>query len=526
MGHLSAMLDDKMLPIHFPIQQWNQQAVRYMDYWKWYRGDYLAEVAGLDANGQPVAKYPLQINSIRNFARKYAGVVLGEDNYDSTQPQIRTMAIPRNPMTGENPSEQDKQLAKTFENIVNSVWQCSQGRAIQTEGVLLSQFLGGTVFKVKWSPHLIDELPIPITIEHIAADHFMPVWTLGNYYKLQAAYVVYRIPAVIARQEYEYQDLPGVTHSLYVEHWTDKEYSIFLDGKPLKSKADGTVYDHLPNPFGFVPFVYMPARREGSFYGSSFIPDVAGLVKEYNARLANVADVVIMNIKRRRYMTNVGKNIRERTIGTDTPVIDLGSDFGAAKHPPAVEVEDPPAMSDPLVNFVSNNLWRQLVREADLPDIAFGEDEGSQRSALTLAFRMYPLTTRARITRAFWTEGMSEIAKMIGRMMVAKADVLKDMGVQDMVPLDFAKRLEIGVDWRPMIPRDREQMVNEAVLFTQANIMSPQRAIELSGNVRNVQDELKLIEDFMKFKASLEAKSKPAAEKVNSPVAESITGDG
>ena len=522
---LISSTDSNKLPAEFPLREWNDQSVRYLHYWQWFRGDYLMELRGKTPAGENVVKFPLGINPVRNFSRKHAAILLGEETFDSPQPLVKIIATPKLPFSGDEPSEEDKKSAKTFENIVNEVWQSNGGRTLQTENAILTQFLGGCVFGLKWDPDR-DDLTIPIALKSYPVDFFLPVWSTKNYWNLLSAFIVYSIPVAVAREEYGYAG--SAMFIIYCEHWTAEKYSIYINGEPISVK--GITYKDVPNPFGFVPFVYIPHIKEGSSYGSSIVEDIHGLVKEFNARLADTGDAIRLSIKRNRYLTNAGRDIKSRTIGNNIEVVDLGNTLVQANEAPKVDVEDPPDMSSELVTFPEKALWKQLLREASLGDIAFGEDEGSQRSALTLAFRMYPATSHARVERTFWTEGLTQIAKMIWRMLVVKGKALKILDKPLNIDPDMLKKIQIGADWKPMIPRDREQMVSEITLRVQSGTMSTRKAIEDFGDVRNVDDEIKQIEEDMKRGAAISQpqnnSEKGAPTKVETPVAEAIVGDG
>jgi hypothetical protein len=491
---------------------------KYLHYWWWFRGAYLAEEKGRTEDGERVLRFPLGINAVRNFSRKHAAILLGEENIDSTNPFIKTIAKPKLPLNGDDATEEDKRLAKLFENIVNEVWSASGGRSLQLENAILSQFLGGCVFRLSWEPEN-KELTIPIKIRIVYPDFFMPVWSSRNYWELLEAFVVYRIPGITAKLEYGYET--SAHHVTYMEHWTPQRYTFMIDGEPI-----GTKYDKLENPFGFVPFCYIPHLKEGGNYGSSIVEDIEGLVREYNSRLADTGDAVQENVHRRRNGFNLPSTIKSRQVG-DISILDLGRESPAQKNPPTINTENPPVMSPELTKFSKEQIWPQLLREGSLGDISFGEDEGSQRSALTLAFRMYPSTSHGRMERALWTEGMITIAKMIGKMVSQKQSALKSLGSDINLPKEFLRRVQIGVDWLPMIPRDREQIVNEIVLRRQSNLASLEHSLEVLGDVRNVNDEAESIRKDMEFAASLTQKEEQGPDtSINSPVAESVTGDG
>lgn len=507
--NIAFTLDKHAVPANFPFWLWNAQAMRYYEGWRWFDGTILSEkrTSGKD---KEVLKYPLRINSVRNFSRKHASILLGEENFDSPQPLVRSIVRPRNPITGHGEfTEEEKDLALMSQNIVNEVWLGSNGRALQMENAILSQFLGGCVFQVKWEPDLAETQPIPISIKNIMPDFFLPVWRTDDYWNLLEAFVIYRIPEIVAERAYGRKPTNQVAGWVtYCEHWTADSYSIYLEGEPIHAKATkrtkAVTFKDVPNPFGFVPFVYIPHIREGNFYGSSIVDDVQGLIREINARSADIGDAIHLNIHRHRFVSdvNTGADSKPKNLGGGVTAINLGSTNPVTKVQPAITTENPPSMDEGLTGF-PERLWKQLLREASMGDIAFGEDEGSQRSALTLAFRMWPSTAHARMERAFWTDGLNQIARYILRMVAVQQEEL-DVSL----PKDWERKLTFAQDWLPQIPRDREQQVNEVILRFQAGLISPQRALEMLGDTQYIEEELNLIKDWLSFQASLAA---PAA---------------
>lgn len=527
------ILDQDKVPATFPMTVWRNMAVRYLEYWRWFNGDILNEKRAKSKDStKDIPKYPLGINPVRNFARKHAAVLLGEETFDTGLPLVKTSVIPRPALTVDyksrvstnNYNEDDKALAIIAENVVNSVWADSKGRALQEEAATLSQFLGGAVFQVCWEYHRRNELQIPITIKSWPVDFFVPIWRSDDPYDLLEAFIVYRVPTHTVNQMYGL-DLPNSGFSIYCEHWTKSYYSVTIDGQPLTSNYTGTVktYDHLKNPFGFVPFVYIPHLREGNFFGSSIVEDIRGLTRELNARAADTGDAIRDTVHRKRYARDLQGNAKPIQLDNGLWAINLGATNPATKATPDVFTEDPPAFSAGLLEF-NEKLWDQLLREGQIGDIAFGEDEGSQRSALTLAFRMWPSTAHARAERTFWTDGLNTLAKMILDICVIKSAELKDI---ISIPADYRRRVSFAQDWLPMIPRDREQMVNEVILRFQAGLLSPEKALEMLGDVEYIMEEVEAIKQWLQFQAQLAAPAEvggSAPTETQTPVATSGLG--
>lgn len=507
-------IDEKHVPTSFPMALWAMQTARYFEYWSWFNGQTLNEKQEIGTDGKTRMKYPLGINPVRNFARKHAAILLGEEAFDTPYPLVKTVVTPKPSVTDVEVDDQDqakttvnsddKKWAQISQNIVNNVWAQSNGRALQMENAVLSQFLGGCIFQLSWEPWRKDEYEIPIFIKNIPPDFFLPVWRTDDYFDLLEAFVVYRIPSHVARELYGYEG-QAHTYVTYCEHWTRTKYSIYLDGQPISSGRTGAefLYKDVPNPFGIVPFVYIPHAREGNFYGSSIVEDIRGLVRELNARAADLGDSIKDTVHRKRYTRDLSVDPKPKQLDRGVFAINLGNTNITTKAQPDVWTEDPPVLSDGLASF-PGYLWSQLLREGQMGDIAFGEDEGSQRSALTLAFRMWPSTAHARTERTFWTDGLNAIAKMILKMCVVKSRELKLA-----LPPDLLRRVQLSQDWLPQIPRDREQQVNEVVLRFQAGLLSPQKALEMLGDVRDIEAEIELIKDWQTFQASLQVQQEP-----------------
>jgi len=504
---ISTAFTTDQLPRDFPTALWQAQEDRYLRYWDWFTGEALNSVIAETKRGVAIPKFPLHLNATRNFARKHSALLFGEVP-DNDTALVTSNWRPRKGLTVADLEEKqdspnrkhDKMVAEILSTIVNEVWVQSNGRSIQRENGTLSQFLGGCVFQFKWQPQR-DDLRIPILIQTISPDFFLPIWNNDNYWDLLEGYVVYQITSAAARAMYGHEGSEAMV--LYTEHWTKDQYSIYLDGEPLTSKMEANgktkevTFKDLPNPFGIVPFVYIPHLREGNFYGSSMVEDIEGLMLEYNARMADKGDAIRKTVHRKRYMRDVG-NISMRVLDEGVQAVDLGKTPPTSKNPPDVFSEDPPQYSPALMGY-TDELWDNLLREGHVSPTAFGEDEGSQRSALTLAIKMWPSTSHARAERDHWTDGLNQSAQIIIRMVRAHLSSTPLKGLNIEIPEDVFHRFLVTQSWMPMIPRDRESTVNEMVLRTQAKLASPQLALEEFGDIPDVEDELDRIIEWTKL---------------------------
>lgn len=501
-------LEQNMFPDTFPLALWKAQVARYYDYWQWFNGAVLAERISKKDDKKIIYKYPLGINLVRNFTRKHASVLLGEEEFDSGNPLVTTRVSPRPSLkkrkTGNNTddatNQADKDLAKLCEDIVAQVWADSNGRSLQMEQAEISQVLGGCAFQVSWNDN-DDEHEVPITVKKITPDFFMPIYKSDDPWNLIEAFVTYRISAAEATAEYGWKGEQN-GQVVFCEHWTRDRWEIMINRQTAVIRGEVAKGK---NPFGFVPFVYIPHLREGNFWGSSMVEDIRGLVRELNARAADMGDAIRATVHRKRYSRDISGKVTIKNLDNGVDAIDLGNTSPATKVSPDVWVEDPPVLSDGLVNY-PKELLQQAMREGSLGPISFGEDEGSQRSALTLAFRMWPSTSHARAERTFWTDGLNQIARYIIRMCIIKEDKLK-LGLEK----DCLKHIRFEQKWLPQIPRDREQKVNEVILLFQAGVRSPELAIEQLGDVQYPEQELARIKEWQTFQANLQIAMKQAA---------------
>lgn len=491
------------VPAGFPTYLWQDQATRYLKYWSWHTGEALEEVIGRTKDGRDVYRYPLKINPVRDFARKHVALLFGEVP-DTPTPLVQTLIAPE-PLFG-TASQKAKDTGVYLSNFVNKVWTQSNGRSIQYENGSISQFLGGSVFQIKYQPWRKDLL-IPFTVKNVYPNFFLPIWDSDDYHNLLECWVVYLVDPVMAKIQWGV-DVEGQRPVVYTEHWTKDYYTVSVNAQPLQAtypNGQKINYRKQPNPFGLVPFIYIPRLREGSYYGSSLIPDIEGLALELNSRAADEGDAMRKTVHQKYTGTNVTGEIRYRKLDENGNMfIDLGNTSPMTEETPEIKPLEPPKWDK---SYSDHKEWlrSEMMRNANLGPISFGEDEGSQRSALTLAFRMWPSTIIAKAQRTFWTDGMIQSAKYILRMCQIKGVRVDGREIPD----DFDKTMSIVPQWLPMIPRDREALNLEVTNRLQNGSMSPEHALEIFADTPDKEAELKAIKEWLTFLAKVEAMKKP-----------------
>jgi hypothetical protein len=505
-GPGAVAFEESEFPASFPYARWSYQSAKYAEYWQWFTGEVWNEETEVrDSNGrvQKVLKYPLQINHSKTTCMKHNYVLFGEVQ-DTYRPLVPVRVTPRRKPGSEKVSDDVRRRAEELEDFINRVWMLNNGRALQQEGGLIQQFLGGIVYRVSWAPY-DESLEYGIRIEMVLPDFFLPVWDTARPDHLLEAWVVWRMPAREAFLKYGISNLDSMS-PLYVEHWTEHEYSITVGGKPVTMKydmGDGTFmeirHDQRENPFGFVPFVYIPRERAGSFYGLSLLDDLMGASKEYNARLSDLGDIVHDRADRAVFAKNLTGPIKSQDLGNGRRVYNIGSAPPGGNDPDVFAV-DVTNLPDKIADYPILIL-KQINRDTFVPPVAEGEDEGSQRSALTLSFRMWPLTSKIRSVRTYWTTGLLNFNRMI-----AKIAIMKGVGG---ITEEHLKDVDISMDWSPMIPRDREAEVNELIMAKESDMLSPVSGIRILNQVDDADDEYDRIKEFNEWKAKTEAMARP-----------------
>jgi len=520
-GMILSELDRENLPQNFPFTVWNEQARRYIQYWDYFDGTVWEEMIEVppDQDGEPTLKYPLQLNPIKTLAFKQSYVILGEVS-DNPGPMIPCRIEPRTfNVSIDDEQETDEALKKQamqIEEFVNRVWIENNGRALQTENVLVQQPMGGCWFRMIETDD--PEIPTGIRIENVIPDFVFATHDSGRPDNLLEVFMCYRVPAREAQLKYGYvsDNNSGLNQPLYVEHWTKKAVSIYMNGEILD--WEGVHWDEVEHDWGRIPFFYIPRERAGGFYGYSIVDDLKGLAREINARLADMGDVIAENAHRVWFVRNVGPTVRTRNVGGKT-MIDLGTQAPGVSNLPEAFMQDPPDIPTTLGDY-PEVLHEQFGRDGFLPAVAEGKDEGSQRSALTLAFRMWPLTSKARAIRTYWTNALNRMNRTIAEMGI-KRKQLK-------VPVTVLDEVQWLCEWSPMIPRDREQLVNEAVLAVSTGFMAPLTAIRILGQVTDPIAEYEAIREHKEWESELQAQNamqdnlaKPTTPKATSGVDES-----
>lgn len=459
----------------FPYEEYLRQQAIYLDRQYWYDGEWLEEQITDTASGKKIDKYPIKINPLKQTARKHASVLLGS-NLDS----IRFGGIPIQFIPDVDKGEEEK--AKTVRKALSKIFEKSGGGSLFVSNSITSQYKGGCVFAAKWLPE-----EKTIEISNPQPNEIVGIPNGGDYWNFKEAWIVREITEFEANSYgYNTKPLVGEQKFYYIEHWTPTTYKITINDMAIRfSNGMPQAGAH---PFKKVPIVYIPHIREGKLLGEGIITEaVKGILRELNLRWADIGDAVSEDSHGVNYIANVRGSAKTVTIDGRT-FIDLGSNpnITGNEASPLMDTLKVKSTSDPMIKY-GEKLITTYRREVNHPAVADGEDEGSQRSSLTLTTRMWPMVSEVEMERVFWTVGLTVFANILLEIMAEK-NIFK-------ITKDMISDLSLVVQWQPMLPRDRDAIVQEIAVRAKNKVGSRKHLMEKLGDVIDPDEELEQIRD-------------------------------
>lgn len=166
--------------------------------------------------------------------------------------------------------------------------------------------------------------------------------------------------------------------------------------------------------------------------------------------------------------------------------------------------------SQTMLDFTAD-LLKAYRREVDHPAVADGEDEGSQRSALTLTTRMWPLTSHIETERTWWTVGICGLLKIVLTML---AKLKRENIIEEHAQEEFI------IHWSPILPRDKESLVNEASVRAPNKLGSKRHIMSLFDDITDPEEQL----DEIREESDLDAPKQPKIAPINIANANTKTG--
>ena len=431
---------------------WEQMLARYERYKYYFSGDVFEETVEDSELIDPPSLYPVGINLVKMLCQSMSNSTFGE--WSSLPLRFRT----RSGLKEDADTKEASELMNTilFNSDAESVFQ-----AMETQRMLY----GGCVLKIR--PDLKQK---GVKFHSIMPSSFFPVFDPHNTNRLLEARVSSFLTQAQAKILYNYEGKNDEV--LFEEIWTLHEHKTILDGERVISQFSGR------NPYGVIPFVYIPRLRTISMWGDSLAEDVIPVQDELNMRVADIGDAINTNAHPIRWGKNMPNNFNTDNFPVDSDVIwDLGRGFGGSEPEVGVLEIRNPVPQGALDNITWLYDWVRTSTFA--PPIAFGEDQGGgQRSGVTLEIRMSPLIRAVRTHRAFMRTGMRQVAYITGKILKQK-----DFAVRTRV-LNSLLDGEVEASFAEVMPRDRAAIVDEVVkrLSTNPPTISLETALSILGS--------------------------------------------
>ena len=469
----------------FPMEDWETRQAIYNDADNWFSGAELENLA--TQTGSQIDLYPMRINPLPGAAAKHVATLFGEYEDDG-----RPLVYPKLTIS----KETDLSRAEEIEEILYILWSESHGRALMVKNGFLSQIYGGCVWKatyIPWEKWPSSSRTYPVRIEALHPKFFLGYPKAEDDYYLGEAWIVREYSRVQAR---EYGYTRDNSKVLGVEHWLPDFYEVFMDGKVAVKNGEEL---QGKNPFQFIPIVYIPHHRDNGFYGTNIIDNVKNILKELNRAWGDLGDAINDDSHPIIATRNTQGSIQVRKVNEYLTVVDIGSVSGIAtgeQQPDIFEVNKPRAST--TMTTVIEDTYKQFRRDAYIPPVADGEDEGSQRSGVTLDIRFWPLTSHTKLERVHWSSGLNVFESMLLRMLAIKklAAITEE-----------ESKWRIKQKWAPQLPRDRAAQVDEWTKRAVADIGSIETLLEATGDIEDVGRERQRILDWKKDKLEVETEA-------------------
>jgi hypothetical protein len=475
----------------FPYIFYQENKDRYDDYEYWYSGRALDTTKKV--KGDESEYFPARANPLRTAAEKHVSALFGEFTDGGDTPPVRFRVKPKN--------DAERKRADYVEGVLAQVFSENNAGPAMIENGLLSQVYGGCVFRLAWDPEDAS-LSTGLRLDPIHPKYFIGVPDGTNFWKLKEAWIVQQITAEEAlRYGVEIPNL----YAWYIEYWSPERYEVRINNVLLGYTLQGELYAAGgENPFGFVPFVYIPHTRNGSFYGQPILNDaIKGLLKEFNKNIADAGDAAKAEAAGYGIMSGVRGVPQVIELADGLAVINLGMgapNLSGGESKPSLESMRIGALSAPMVDLVEKT-EKLLNRELFTPDVAYGEfGGGSQRSSSSLYTMMWHLTAHVKLERVWWTAGLRVLAKMVLAMLAKQGE----MGITE-----SDLKLQINTQWAGHLPRDRSELIDELAVRSANQLGSKRHLLELSGDVENAPEMVEEIIDELEKLAKIEASKMP-----------------
>jgi hypothetical protein len=497
-------------PEEWPNADWNTMRANYELCYAYYKGFVLNKTAG----DNKTLLYPVRLNVVRSAVVNHAAVMLGQFEENDI--------VKFGAKTGYGYDEFIEPTCR----VLNLFWQVNDGDDILIEQALHTQVFGGTFWKVAWTP---TRGKWPIRLFGIDPRAVYAVHDGNDVHRLVSVDIDLMVPrpTAIARYRMDLTNIrtsdngaaPGMEEYVHIhEHWDENEFEITVNGE-LGQWVGGLpmagINPYIDPVFGVrvVPFVYQPRNRfANGMYGEALPPGLMGPQDEINNMLGHLGEGVADAMHQQPWVRNRQKG----TTDLQRPRnewIDLGMEQSQQKNPPEVGRLEGAKITDPMTDYVTDDLPRLAREHVNMPDVAFGRTDSSIRSALTLKFMMWPAINMGLRYRRHLATSLKwlmyrvlVVAHSQNQEISNKSTVYSSLGVPEVDPKWIETVIAASrVHLPPMLPDDRAEQVNEMVQRITANLISPESGIRRLDGDDDIEAELNRIDKHRKILADLEA---------------------
>ncbi len=487
---------------------------RYPQWRSLYDGTSLEEQ--IESSDTKAYRWPVRYNLVHSYCQLYAGLLWGRGRTGAESNDLFEIRVD-DKVPGAKPYTA---AAPKLRELFQYFW-AQQSHVLRPNSVI-QQWAGGCVLKVSWNP-ISPSAVFGIQIETIQPEHFFPVWDPLNFEVLYAVRIRFTVSKQVALEKYNVtsQQLKDFGDVVPVEEYWDRlKYRITLgsgEGKVVARNYKGqpmegaNPYVHPVTKVGVIPFVYIPRIRSGSFLGESLAYQLEGLQNELNKTLADYGDALtrgahpafgISDFKSKKEVISIPRH----------GALNMGI-TRAGGSPPKVHEFPSPNVPEKTDVFIEK-LLSLSEQVSGLTPAATGSS--SAKSSLTFALEMLPTTNLIDWQRSHWSQGIggrggiNEIAAVIWK---GKA------GATSLAPglPDGTFSMSQQVQFKPVIPRDRLEIVDEVVRLATANAVSPQEWLKRLGDIEDIDEEMGNLVAYLAWLAMKEAAVAGRAIKVSEP---------
>lgn len=465
---------------------WENQIGLWQKYARYFYGLIFKETVPYDGHENqddlPLL-YPAGVNLVRMLCLAQTDAMFGDWEDQIVRFEVRQ-------------DSQVDSVAKDAIALASTILTNSNADTLLWEVELDRNVYGGCPIKI--SPDTNN--PGHIRWTRVPLEGFFPIWNPDNPDELLEVWIVTEITADQARARYGYQSDKQMVRR--VEHWTRFSYENRLDQTRIDAYSG-------VNPWGIVPFVYIPRFRSRSWWGDALTEEIIPVQDDLNMKLGDIGDAINYNAHPVRWGVNLPAsfNAKNFPIGVNA-MWDLGRSFSGFKPEVGLlEASNPiPAGTYDYLNFLFN--WSRT--SVFMPPIALGDDNGGgQRSGATLEIRMLPMIRAVKRSRAYMSAGLRRAMYISGKILEQKR--YSDVSVR------AVHRLMDGTlvpRFETVLPRDHQAIVDEVVklLLTTPPAISLETAQKILGRGAGEVERIKQMIKDRELMVEKEGKSNDVRE--------------